>query len=169
MSVYSSSDLSYQWFKDSTAIALAEDTFLIIRDPGVYYVVLTNSSTGCAASSRAHRVTRYAAPPALAVNPVAPGKIANTNFPGTGYTIQWYKNGVMISGANAVVLDHDGDGAYTCVVSNNLYPACSTTSAPLVISGIETFENIQGLNIFPNPTEGILNVAFETFQTEDIS
>ena len=127
---------TYQWLKNSTAITGATDeTYAIaviaIADAGTYAVTITNSQ-GSATSSAASLTVNGATPPVLypgypsSTNRIQGEQVTLSIYTSSGsspFTYQWYKNGVVISGAtnsqlsfNAVALLDAG--RYTVAVTN---------------------------------------------------
>ena len=103
-----------------------------------------------------------------------------------GLTYAWYRNGVVIPGANIYWYSANQAGSYTAAISNG---GCTSVSPPIVVSWCATGmaledsgvpderEGIQedveetgatriaemgmtvpALNVFPNPTTGVINV-----------
>jgi hypothetical protein len=166
---YNATDYTLQWYNDSTEIPLANDSFIISYGNGNYYVTIQNNTTLCTASSNITSTYGFTAPPAI-VNIVnaGPGQIANSNFPGAGFTIEWFKDGVLIPGASGVLLTTTGDGVYTCHVFNTAFPNCDGTSGNFVITGINDIDNTlaTNLNIYPNPSNGKFTLSFETLSND---
>ena len=151
---------SYQWYNDSVIIPLATDNIYTAHSTGNYHVLVTNNESGCAVNSNTRHIGVFNKPRTILAAYIGPGQIANTNFPGPGYTIEWYRNGVLIAGANSPVLNQAGDGIYTCRVYNTAYPACDESSAPVFVSGIEGVDNASAkIAVFPNPAKGLVNIA----------
>jgi len=74
-----------------------------------------------------------------------------------GYTYVW-SNGIV--GDMAIMVSPQTATTYSVTVSN---PPCTTTSTDnitITVSGIEDYE-LSGLTLYPNPTNGIVNVEFE--------
>ena len=159
---------SFQWKKDGVDIALANDSFLRATATGVYSVAIQNAATGCSTSSDASALTMFSNVSNVSIAVVAPGQIANTNYPGPGYTVEWYKDGVLIPGENGVVLNYVGDGAYTCHIFNPGLPRCGATSSAIVVSGInDVTQSTSVLSIYPNPSEGNFMVKFDVTQKDN--
>ena len=93
-------------------------------------------------------------------NPVpvinASGAVLTSSVTGTAY--QWYMNGNLIGGANAVQYTATQNGSYTVVVTH--FDGCTTESAPYVITSLSLEEETDILPfISPNPTEGKLMIS----------
>lgn len=63
------------------------------------------------------------------------GGMLHCNYSGSGYSFQWYFNGVFIAGATADSLQQIGNGTYTVTVQNA--NGCSATSPEFIISGVD--------------------------------
>jgi hypothetical protein len=73
---------------------------------------------------------------------------------------QWYLNGVAIPGATGQTYTPTANGVYTVKVTLN--GCTSSASAGTTINGVGIEEIEQGLfSIFPNPSQGEFNVAFD--------
>lgn len=163
---------SFQWYKDSTVIPLATDSFITVNSAGAYYVDIQNTATLCATSSTVTNIYTFQNPPAgISIINAGPGQIANSNFPGPGFSIEWYKNGVLIPGATGIYLTTSGDGSYSCHVYNTAYPLCDRTSGSFVITGIN--EDITSLanhiSLYPNPSNGKFTLSFESLDNDNHS
>ncbi len=80
--------------------------------------------------------------------------VLTSSISGTGY--QWHLNGSAISGANSISYTPTSAGDYSVEVS--FASGCPTTSAPFTFtpSSSAILENDQKINLYPNPTKGIL-------------
>ncbi|MBV9928552.1 MAG: immunoglobulin domain-containing protein [Acidobacteria bacterium] len=139
--------LSYQWYKDGTALPGAyADTLSLSNvqagDAGGYTVTVSNGAGSLASNPATLTVIT---PPSIITQPasqtVNAGQTATFNVAASGtspFTYQWQKNGSDIAGANASSLSlsnvQDVDaGTYTVVVSN---AAGSATSGGAVLTVI---------------------------------
>lgn len=73
-------------------------------------------------------------------------------------TLQWFKDGVPLTGETGDSLFVEESGSYSVEVSVN---GCSTSSEKqtVEITGIESDLGIYGLRIYPNPVENILYIS----------
>ena len=133
-------NLSYQWYKDGTAISGATSatyTFTAQSSPsnaGTYKVVVSNVAGSVSSSSvtvtvqPAPTITTQPANVSVGVGSTATFTVGAT---GSGLTFQWYKNGAAVSGATSTsyttpaTVQNDSGATFYCVVSN---PAGSATS-----------------------------------------
>ncbi len=159
---------SFQWKKDAVNIPLANDSFLRATTTGVYSVDIQDAATGCSTTSDQATLTTFANVSNVTIAVVGPGQIANTNYPGAGYTVEWFKDGVLISGENGVILNYSGDGSYTCHIFNPGLPRCGATSSALIVLGLnDVTTSLSELNIYPNPSEGSFTIKFEIAQKDN--
>src|SRR4030095_7347493 len=127
---------TYQWIRGATAIAGAIQANFSATEPGLYTVIVTNSS-GCSVPSGAIPVS---------VNPLPAATItpngslifcagqsvllrANT---GTNYTYQWKKAGVNITDGTQVNYTATASGLYSVVVTNA--SGCAVTSSTVNVT-----------------------------------
>lgn len=81
-------------------------------------------------------------------------------FTGPGWIYQWYKDGVLINGANADTLFVDQTGNYTVNVSDGICNLTSPISDVLVIncSGVAENGNAEMYKLFPNPAKSAIQI-----------
>ncbi|UII35137.1 PKD domain-containing protein [Fulvivirga ulvae] len=74
-----------------------------------------------------------------------------------GESYQWYLNGKIILGANKKTYSPRELGDYTVKITSN---GCSVVSEPYsaTVLGLEDLLKSGDLNVFPNPTSGVLNI-----------
>jgi len=98
---------------------------------GSYTVKLTNTVTGCSATS-APVVLTVSAPPTATANRVGPATICQGDSSriranqGSGLSYQWSYNGTPLAGAVDSIYYAKQQGTYTVTVSNGSCPATST-------------------------------------------
>lgn len=128
--------LSYQWLKDATAITSATAASYTATASGSYTVTVTNAG-GCSTTSSAIVVTVNTLPAATitaaTTTTICAGSsvLLNANT-GTGFTYQWLKDAVNISGATTVSYTATTSGNYTVTITNS--NACSATSTATVVT-----------------------------------
>jgi hypothetical protein len=130
--------ITYQWLKNGVAIAGATASTLNVTTAGSYAVKeVLNSATS---TSTAVNVTISsgvtASITAGSTTALTSGKtVVLTASAGTGYTYQWRKNGVAISGATSRYYTAGAAGAYTCAVSLSGSCAKVSNSISVTMSG----------------------------------
>ena len=126
--------LTFQWQNNSANITGATASSYTASASGNYGVVV--SSGGCSSVSAGTGVTVNAGPAATISAPggtslCAVSSVALNANTGTGFTYQWQKNAVNISGANTSAYTATTTGGYTVVLSSN---GCSSVSAATTIT-----------------------------------
>ena len=161
---------SFQWQKDGVDIPLANDSFLYVKNTGNYTVSIQNTTTGCSTNSTVSTLTTFSRISYVGLSTTSPGKLINTNYPGTDFIVDWYKNGVLIPGEHGVILNLSGAGVYTCHIYNASLPRCGAVSDAVVISAIdEVSSNQTTMQIIPNPSTGIFSLAIDLNEKSDYS
>lgn len=128
---------TYQWMLNNVNISGATNSSYAASSVGAFKVRVTNTITGCVATSADINVT-VNTPPTASATLTGPSRIcqgdsatisANT---GTGFMYQWRRNGVNIAGETASILKATQSGSYTVSVSNATN--CFNISNPIVIT-----------------------------------
>lgn len=158
-----------QWFQDSTLIFGATEPMLTVTEPGVYWVQYT-AENGCQVLSEVTEID-YLVSPATPTHSNAENLLSinnEDNLP-ENYSVQWSLNGNPILFADELFYCMKEDGSYTLTVINedngcaasytfsylfNPDFACTETGTQ------ETLAQQIGLQIFPNPSNGIFNLNF---------
>lgn len=154
---------NFQWFlNDTTLIIGANLPYLVVSSTGSYNLIETNDF-GCSANSNTIDVTVFA-------NPIPPSLILNGGIisSSTSNNCQWYFNGSIIIGANQPNIAYQDTGLYTLEVSD--INGCSNSSSLYlnVPSGLVLNASNSGIRIFPNPTNGLVNLIVEKNFVNDI-
>jgi hypothetical protein len=158
---------TYQWYRDTVLIVGANDSVYYAKQSGTYWVKVTNAS-GCSSNSNSQVVTIIALPAKpqffqSATNTLKSFSVADS--------LQWFLNGMPISGANQTTLMIDTSGYYKLCGYNIL--DCEVCSDSLYFTyvgvGIENGEAVlAAFNLFPNPNKGRFNLNFELPVTRDV-
>jgi hypothetical protein len=136
LSVPSGPGLTYQWNNGTTAISGATNSTYTTGTAGTYNVLVTNSVTGCFATS-SNIVLSVNTPPiataaATGSTTICQGdSVKMTANTGTGFFYQWKLNGVDVAGATGSVYYAQAAGRYTVAVSNATN--CTTLSNSIQI------------------------------------
>jgi len=158
--------ISYQWFKNGSAIAgatLASLQFVSVKptDDASYYVKASNAS-GFVSSENA-KLTVTLLPPVITTQPVnqveTVGSTSNlftiaSGLPSLSY--QWYKNGIIITGATDFILSFPSvaltdAGSYSVLVSN---ASGSVATNPATLSVTQIPSRFINLSILTAITSG---------------
>ena len=91
---------------------------------------------------------------------------------GNYFTYQWYRDGVVISGANAQSYTYSVSGNYQVEVSNTV--GCFSYSSGFVVGqgsgGIGLYElTLSDLEVYPNPSNGLFNIALSNPGQEELT
>ncbi|MBC7555205.1 MAG: Ig-like domain-containing protein [Taibaiella sp.] len=148
----SGSTASYQWLINGSVIAGATNSSYVADSAALYSVRVAEG--GCSIVISGVTVSM---PP----NPVITRGAGNIIYTGSFALYQWYLNGGIISGATNSVYLANLPGTYRVVVADG--NGCVDTSAVFVISSggstnVATV-NTTDIKLFPNPSNGIINVA----------
>ncbi|MBC8047850.1 MAG: T9SS type A sorting domain-containing protein, partial [Fimbriimonadaceae bacterium] len=161
---------TYKWKRNGANISGATNVSYSASAAGNYTVVVTVPG-GCQAVSVATTVTLLPSPTATITTPDGLDLCGRTKVrlqanSGSGYTYQWYKNALLISGATTRTYQATTTGSYQVVVTRS--NGCSRTSASKTVVKAcresELSEDIQydgKLELYPNPTSDILNVKLQ--------
>lgn len=160
------------WYLNDTIEIVNPNQTLNAKQPGAYTVKITNSETGC---------IEWSAPVQLAVGQAAP---ANVNiifngtqlfvspFPSSGFAVEWYYNGNLVTGQSGKFLPNLGNGLYDAYLYNVNYPGCKTAANQydLQISSVEDLANnpVEGVLVFPNPNSGKFTVQLSTISESNV-
>jgi hypothetical protein len=164
-------NMQYEWWKDSTYIVGATDSFYYTQNSGKYYVKVTNLTTGCSQRMDTPAMT-------VAISPYFPTsstiyydgsshQFFLNPFPNPGGTAVWYYNGQVVSGQSGRFLPWLGDGVYKADMYPTGFPACGFTTADFIQTGIndQTSEDLSDLSVFPNPNNGSFKVNVNILST----
>ncbi len=150
---------SFQWFNDTTAITLANDSIFTAIENGVYSVAVTNLKTGCSNTSNTKSIVFMESPPdSLEIVVLPNGQLVNNNYPGSNFAVQWYKNAQPIAGADNFILQPTGAGYYACKIWNKNFPLCSSTSQLFFFTSVENTSAPALVNVYPNPFDNFIIV-----------
>jgi PKD repeat protein len=146
--------LSYQWYKDGTALPTATLSNLLIgsattADAGTYYVKVTNSCGVETSQSASLTVNEPVSLTAQSVSQTAcSGSSVNFSVTASGtapFTYQWYKDGAIITGAtnNQLILNSvdSSDAASYYVVVSNTCNSVQSNNMTLTINEAPTINN----------------------------
>lgn len=161
----------FTWFKDSVEIAVSDSAFYT-TDAASYYAKVTNPNTGCSEISAPVSFSKVTAAPAT-VNVIWNGtQHFVTPFPSSGFAVEWYYNGNLVTGQTGKFLPFYGQGIYEATVYNTAFPACRTAATPDTLNNVgveEVANNLVNLSVYPNPNNGVFNLSFTTQNTDNVT
>lgn len=156
----------YQWFKDTTALFNATDSFIVVTNNSGNYWVKVSNQYGCITNSNTFNITFVENPPKPTFWII--GNTLNTNM--NGFGLQWYYNGNAINGATGLTHTATNSGNYHIIATNSF--GCTTSSDTVfitVVNGIAEGLPIQDVSIYPNPNNGMFNLAFELMTEANVN
>ncbi len=151
---YMGSALLYRWYRNGVAIPGATTATYAAGTTGIYKCDITVPGS-CMATTNDVSVSDMPLP-----NPII-SQGGGMLYTGAFYTsYQWYKDNVPVAGATTYRTAHTGPGNYKVrVVDTN---GCQSTSDRYAVIGGATAvgtEVVSALQVYPNPTSGILHVS----------
>jgi len=128
----SGTGLTYQWKNNGNNISGATNISFVATSAASYTVVVTNSNS-CSNTSSAVVVTISTIPtatttPSGSATYCSGGSVTLLATTGAGYTYQWIKNAVNISGATLSSYSANTAGSYAVMITNS----CGSSTSPTV-------------------------------------
>tara|TARA_B100000508_G_scaffold55003_3_gene42668 strand:- start:33337 stop:37557 length:4221 start_codon:yes stop_codon:yes gene_type:complete len=85
----------------------------------------------------------------------------------TGETAEWFLNGTSVGNGSSITMTQSGQ--YTVVITNeNGCESQNSGNFDMDTTGLENLDLAEALNVYPNPTDGIINIDFNGY-TEEMS
>lgn len=146
---------TYQWSNNATTQNITVST------GGNYTVRVTNSQGYISPWSTPKNVTVHQNPPTpnITIN----GNVL-TSSSSTGN--QWYLNGNLIAGATQQNYTAQQNGNYHVVVTNANNCTAQSNTLAFTTVGIADLERVGVTSVYPNPTNGLLNIQFSDNQQD---
>ncbi len=165
LSVYNDTACIYQWFKDGDTIPGATNNYYTTYEDGNYSVNIINTNTSCNGNSLNVNVAVHPIPakPTIVIdNDILYSSEVHGN--------QWFFDGDTIQGATERPYEPTQTGSYTVQVTSE-YGCSSEMSDPYEydVSINEITDNINNINIFPNPTNGSITVEFNVNKKQSVN
>lgn len=129
--------VSYQWYRDTSRLTGSTGTTITVGvGTAEYRVVVYDSLTGCSDTSAAFKMTIMPPPPAYityydALVFCETSSVVLSGNKGTGFTYQWYKDGIPMTGEMNDHIVASTTGEYSVEINTPL--GCPTMSAPLKV------------------------------------
>lgn len=146
---------AYQWSNNATTQNITVST------GGNYTVRVTNSQSYISPWSAPKNVTVHQNPPTpnITINGnVLTSSSSNGN--------QWYLNGNLIAGATQQNYTAQQNGNYHVVVTNANNCTAQSNTLAFTTVGIADLERVGVTSVYPNPTNGLLNIQFSDNQQD---
>jgi hypothetical protein len=165
-----------QWYRDTSVLFGETDWSLFVSTPGAYWAEYT-SADGC--KSQSDIVTLdllpLPAPPAFFAN-FNQLELNDPSLLPANYSLQWFQDGALIPGATEEIycITTPGTSLYTLQVTDNATGCTREFSIGATFNpgyncattGVDWTALDATLLISPNPTGGMVTVAFETAGSE---
>ncbi len=171
-SITASNASSYQWQKDGADISGATASTYTINsakseNEGDYACIAFDACGNVrsnTASLTINTATQILTQPADVNAEVGDDVTFNVEAEGTNLVYQWRFNGSDISGATSdsyqiLSVVENNAGEYTVFVSGTCGDITSNSANMSVTTGIDDLD-IFGINVYPNPSEGIFNISY---------
>jgi len=165
---YTSTVSGGSWSSNNTSVASVNASTGVVTGiaPGIATIVYTVlGSGGCSnvTSTRSITINSRPIPPVIAIS-----SNFDTIFSSTSVGVKWYRNGQEILGVAAPFLVISENGTYRAVsVGTNGCPSDSSNS--INVSNVSVPEyGFDYLNLFPNPSNGIVWFEYQTFDRHPI-
>jgi PKD repeat protein len=143
-----------------------------VASTGIYTVTYT-SPGGCTAVSTSVPVLVNPDPtPSFTSNPSLGGFTQFTNTSQDYLTSNWdFGDGSPWSNADSPSHTYTGDGTFTVTltVGNGCGTETITQTVVIIGTGIETLADGTSLELYPNPTSDVINVAFNGSKTQNLA
>ncbi|MBK7873283.1 MAG: T9SS type A sorting domain-containing protein [Saprospiraceae bacterium] len=176
----SSYENNIQWYHDSIpVIENGTETAINIDESGAYWVQYT-SPDGCQVISEPLAIIFEPLPPTpLFLNDRNWLSLYDSTMIPNNYTAQWYLNGILLEGANGLAFCAPTNGAYRLEMVDNQTGCANSYSLNVTLNpafagcGFATStedrfgELVKNLQVYPNPTNGAVWLAFDLDQTND--
>jgi Subtilase family/Secretion system C-terminal sorting domain len=170
----------YQWLREGENIAGATSSVLNPTEAGNYSVAI--SFNNCTAISKPTQLLSALQQPVISTNSgtIIPlnGSIRLTTNTGEGITYRWFINGEVIPTATGPRFTATFAGKYRVEITQN---GCSITSKTLELINVKYPTNSpikttppevliieEHLQLYPNPVESVLTVAYESDNTYNL-
>jgi len=171
---------AYQWLRDGKIIAGATGSLLNPTEAGSYNVVI--SYKNCTSTSKATQLISTLQQPSISSNSgnIIPnnGSIRLTTNTGEGMTYRWFINGELIPTATGPRLTAVLAGKYRVEITQK---GCSVSSKTLELTTVQYPVNSpiktsppevliieENLQVYPNPVEDLLTVAYQSDNTYNL-
>jgi hypothetical protein len=153
---------NYQWKRNGTPISEAMNNSYQVMLSGDYTVIA--SSAGCKSESLVKTIVFDEGPkkPTLYIEGTSVWYLACSNDSATNY--KWYYNGNLIPYANKYLYVANRQlGQYSVSISNEkgCYTMSDVVTIPTLQTGIEEISPFEKLNIYPNPSNGLVSIEME--------
>ncbi len=140
------------WMFNSTTIG-ATGNPIYAKSAGSYTAKVTDNN-GCKATTSAVNVFVNPLPVPVITQDIPNNELSTTVFA----SYQWYKNGVLIAGANAQKLKVYANGDYTVEVTDGNGCKGMSAKSTIIWGGVAGTSKEVNINVYPNPSNGVFNI-----------
>lgn len=149
---------AYQWYVNGSPISGATDTSHIVSLSGVYTVIAINPS-GCVSFSDTMTVVFCAPLSVPLISNATNGNLIVTNVP-VGFSIAWFLNGVVITGATSQTYSPTSNGVYSVIITDMYNCSLSSDNFNLAV-GISEL-TYSDWKIYPNPGNQQIEISVKS-------
>ncbi|MCB9190679.1 MAG: HYR domain-containing protein [Flavobacteriales bacterium] len=128
---------------------------IVVTQTGEYGVTVVDAN-GCLDSTLAANAVSVTVWNPIPVAVQQGDTVVVSNGPFDQY--QWYLNGVMIPGANSAQYVPSISGIYSCEIVDENGCIAESNYVEFTFTGIADLEDLYDVEVYPNPTDGMLNV-----------
>lgn len=155
--VVASAGNAVQWLMNDTSLVIGQTQDTLVPVVSGDYAALLTNNFGCSAVSANATVEVFPLPPVPVI--MLNGGILSTSATGN---LQWYLNGVSLTGETSNTLVYGDSGLYSVRVTDGNGCTAQAYLPVLVPSGIEKLNQNPNWTIFGNPGyDGLLRIQFE--------
>lgn len=87
---------------------------------------------------------------------------------GTGQTVEWYLDGVLISGQTRATLTPTTNGDYTAIIVEGIYSSEESAAFVVDFVNLSSFD-VSSVLIYPNPANDVLHISSPQKETNTIA
>lgn len=159
---------SLQWFLDGVPITGANDTLLLVTEPGLYSVEAIDRSTFCRSSSAAvYLDSLRISIPAISYDSLS--EAYSVDAPVATQAYQWYTDmDVLVAEGDSFAPATNGS-FYAVAIDTATGCSSAPTQVFSFVSGLASPLSLTGWRVSPNPTQGLLYLQAELLRPVSVA